>query len=281
MSRGTRAQQGQETVLIAERGWYETSGGKRVDISAAMQSCLARTTLHRPAELEQLVAQLGPTTEPVETIFDVRNETSLGAAQRLVVEQQLSSTLCLNFASARNPGGGFLGGSQAQEESLARSSGLYPSLLTQSDYYNANRNQRSAIYTDHMIVSPDVPVFRDDDGQLLVEPYSLSMITAPAVNAGAMRNNEPHATEQILPKMVERTNKVLALAAHLGYQNLILGAWGCGVFQNDPKSIANIFHAALCHDARFRQRFQHVTFAVLDGTRDQAIVEPFSRVFRR
>ena len=223
MRRSTRAQVGKETVEIAERGWYETPAGNRVDITAAMANCLQRTTLIRPEELDELLRQTPPSPAGRTTTFEVANETTLSAAHHLIRETGYTRTLCLNFASAKNPGGGFLGGSQAQEESLARSSGLYSSLQTQWTYYQANRGCDTALYTDHMILSPDVPVFRDDAGQLLEEPYGLSILTAPAVNAGAIRDNEPHRVSLIAATMAVRISKVLAIAARHDYEHLILG----------------------------------------------------------
>lgn len=110
--------------------------------------------------------------------------------------------LALNFASARHPGGGFLGGSQAQEESLARASGLSPCLNQFQEMYDTNQRFSSCLYTDHMIYAPDVPVFRDDDDRLLEEPFLVSILTAPAVNAGAVRRNEPHHVQHIEPVML-------------------------------------------------------------------------------
>ena len=279
MSRSIRARQGQETVEIIERGWYERSSGGRVDISDAIRRCLQESLLYRPEQFDELLRH---TTAPVavsETKFAVANETALSAAHRLIVECGLKSTLCLNFASAKNPGGGFLGGSQAQEESLARSSALYGSLQSQWAYYEANRECGTSLYTDHMILSGSVPVFRDDAGNLLGEPYHLGMLTAPAVNAGAIRDNEPHREPLIASTMAARIAKVLAIAAEHQFEHLILGAWGCGVFRNDPAEVASLFAAALLEDVRFRNRFQTVVFAVLDNTAAESIIAPFRRQF--
>jgi len=279
MRRSTRAQVGKETVEIAERGCYETPVGNRVDITAAMSRCLQTTTLYQPEELDELLHQTTPSSAGRTTEFEVANETTLSAAHRLVRERGYTRTLCLNFASAKNPGGGFLGGSQAQEESLARSSGLYRSLQTQWTYYEANRGCDTALYTDHMILSPDVPVFRDDSGQLLDEPYALSILTAPAANAGAIRDNEPHRIAQIATTMANRIAKILGIAARNDYEHLILGAWGCGVFRNDPDEVAGLFASALLKDDRFRNRFRTVVFAVLDSTADESVIGPFRRRF--
>lgn len=214
MSRSNRASIAKETVEIVGRGWYEVDGFGRIDIRTQVEACLGATVLIRPDDHEQR-SNWAPSL-PELTRFEVRNETTLAAARRLVVERGLRRVLVLNFASAKNPGGGFLGGSQAQEESLARTSALYASLQTQSEYYETNRACRTALYTDHMILSPWVPVFRHDEGQLLSEPYVVGMLTAPAVNAGAVKDNEPANVEKILPTMASRIDKVLAVASKHG-----------------------------------------------------------------
>jgi uncharacterized protein (TIGR02452 family) len=272
---------GRETVDIVERGWYEFPPGERVDIQSAVANCRTQTSLHTPEELETLrIATSAVATGPsIDTVYEVTNETTLSAAYRLVVERGLENTLCLNFASAKNPGGGFLGGAQAQEESLARSSALYASLLTQPQYYEANRRCGTALYTHHMILSPSVPVFRRDDGQLLPRPYLVGILTAPAVNAGAVRANQPDLEARIRPTMALRIPKALTIAATRGYGHLVLGAWGCGVFRNDPQEIAALFGEALLSDDRFRGRFRTVTFAVLDGSSDRRVIAPFERTF--
>jgi uncharacterized protein (TIGR02452 family) len=150
----------------------------------------------------------------------VVNDTTLSVANRLVSENRYQHVACLNFASAKNPGGGFLGGSQAQEESLCRASALYGSLVHQTEYYEYNRKRRTALYSDYMIFSPNVPVFRDEQGKLLENPYLLSFITAPAVNAGAVRKNEPKKVNQINSIMLSRAENVLAIAAIHGLVTL-------------------------------------------------------------
>ncbi|WP_308017339.1 TIGR02452 family protein, partial [Streptomyces griseus] len=69
-----------------------------------------------------------------------------------------------SFASARNPGGGYLNGAQAQEEALGRAAALHATLLRAPEYYAHHRAERGAFYTDRVIHSPGVPVFRDDRG---------------------------------------------------------------------------------------------------------------------
>jgi uncharacterized protein (TIGR02452 family) len=186
--------------------------------------------------------------------------------------------LCLNFASAKNPGGGFLSGSQAQEESLARSSGLYACLLPMTEMYDYNRNIGTSLYSDYMIYSPRVPVFRHDDGLLREQPFCASFVTAPAVNAGAVMKNETQNVWFIGPTMAARTNKILWAAQHQGHDTLILGAWGCGVFGNEPSAVAQVFSDALGPNGLFHGTFERVVFAVYDLSPNQETNSAFERV---
>jgi uncharacterized protein (TIGR02452 family) len=150
--------------------------------------------------------------------------------------------------SAKNPGGGFLTGARAQEESLARASGLYAMLLG-DPMYDHHRSLRDPMYTTWVIYSPDVPVFRLDEGPLLDGPYFCSFLTSPAVNVGALRHRDRRGDE-IRRVMHERVERVLGVAALHGHEVLVLGAWGCGVFRNDPRQVAELFRDALA--GRFR-----------------------------
>ena len=216
-------------------------------ISAALlASCLRDTRSYEPEALadlrEQVLAQ--PGSKPA-TTFAVVNETTLQGCARLIASQQHQRVGILNFASAKNPGGGFLGGARAQEESLARSSALYFSLRQCPEYYAFHRAQDTCLYSDRMIYSPACPVFRDDAGQWLAEPYVVDVITSPAPNAGAILHNEPANRHKIVPTLAERAGKILALAASWQCDTLVLGAWGCGVFSNNPIDVAAVFYGYL------------------------------------
>lgn len=206
------------------------------------------------------------------------NETTLEATRRLWQEGE--RVLALNFASAKNPGGGFLSGSQAQEESLARASGIYICLTGWEQMYVANRQCGTCLYTDHMIYSPDVPVFRDSEDRLLESPYRISFVTAPAVNAGAVRRNEPENVGLIESAMKSRIEMVLSVAMLARYDTLVLGAWGCGVFGNAPDNVARWFAGHLI-DGVFSSVFKRVVFAVLDHSADRSTIHPFFSAFSR
>lgn len=269
-----------ETLQILEQGRYEGPQGEFIALTEQVQRCVTNTRCYTPAELAErrdtLLAQ--PARHPA-TTFTLRNESTLEAARRLAQEGGVGNLGVLNFASAKNPGGGFLRGTQAQEESLARSAALYLSLLQCPDYYAYHRARRDALYSDHMIYSPACPVFRTDEGTLLAEPYTVDFITSAAPNAGVIRQNEPQQEASIEGVLHERGGKLLALAASQGCETLLLGAWGCGVFRNDPPMVAEMFRAQLGPEGPFWGRFLHVHFAVLDRSPEQATLHAFQAHF--
>ncbi len=183
------------------------------------------------------------------------------ASPNNLAAQRRPQILALNFASAVRAGGGFLAGAQAQEETLARSSALYATLVN-SEMYTANRAFDDPLYTDHLIYSPAVPVFRDDAGTLLDTPYPCSFVTSAAPNAGAVLESDPTRQPQLEHALRRRIERVLAVAARHGYRRLILGAFGCGVFCNDPALVARLFREQL--SGAFAGVFDTVHFAVLD-----------------
>lgn len=260
--RGARQAIAADTLAILERGGYQAPSGRAVTVADSLDRAVRGTVLHRPADLDGLVDRLSPHAGGI-TRIEVTGETTLAAARRLATGTPgRGQVACLNFASARNPGGGFLGGAQAQEEALARSSGLYAALISAREFYDFHSAQRDLRYSDHVIYSPGVPVFRDDPGRLLEEPYEVAFLTAAAPNKGAIR--ERSEVVGIPAVLRRRTAKVLAVAHHHGHRRLVLGAWGCGVFRNDPTTVADAFAGALLGDGVFAGRFDHVVFAIWD-----------------
>ncbi|MFD0536277.1 TIGR02452 family protein [Actinomadura luteofluorescens] len=275
MSRHPRRMTAQETVAILERGDYTAPSGRAVSIADDLADAVRRTVLYRPEELDALLKRLPPADPGTRTRIEVTGETTLAAARRLRAPG--TTPFALNFASAKNPGGGFLNGAHAQEEGLARSSGLYESLCSAREYYDFHRAQGDLLYSDHMIYSPDVPVFREDSGRLLEEPYGVAFLTSPAPNRGAIR--DAAKTEQIPAALRLRARKVLAVALANGHGRIVLGAWGCGVFRNDPAEVAEVFAEALRPGGEFADRFEHVVFAVWDTAAGAPRHAAFERVF--
>lgn len=124
-----------------------------------------------------------------------------------------------------------------------------------------------------------MPVFRDDRGRPLDEPYTAGSLTAAAPNAGVIRRTAPQRATELPRAPAVRAERVLETAALHGYRRLVLGAWGCGVFQNDPAQVAGAFRALLGPDGRFARTFERVTFGILDRTPGRTVRGAFARAF--
>jgi uncharacterized protein (TIGR02452 family) len=237
----------QETLGILEVGQYINSAGKTIEFLAAQQSAVKNTVLYTPQQSSALLEQPVAHTSTQPPQIEVTTETTQVAANRLVRTEGCTDLVLLSFASARNPGGGFTNGAKAQEEDLARCSGIYPCLLTQPTYYDVNRAGESLLYSDHIIYSPNVPCFRVRNRELLDDVFLASVITAPAPNAGQALRRDPNCGAAIAATLERRAGIVLAIARDRGHRSLLLGAWGCGVFCNDPKMVAEAFGRWLEH----------------------------------
>jgi uncharacterized protein (TIGR02452 family) len=253
-----------DTVAIIECGGYSLTDGW-VDIGPEVVRAVAGTRLYLPSDP---VPDLGAAVTPV---IEVTGESTVEAGRRLG-----PGTAALVFASARNPGGGFLRGTKAQEEDIARASALYECLRSVPEFYAFHRASADLRYSDRVIYSPDVPVFRRDDGQL-DHPYPLSLLTAAAPNRGAILRNQPHLLDTVRATLNARAERVLRVAAAHGHRTLVLGAWGCGVFANVAADVVSAFRTALSRVPAF----ERVVFAVLDRTGSGPTYRTFADAFGR
>ena len=170
---------GHATVAILKDGYYVTPTGTRVDIRDPVADAVVGTASYPPeVDPPARSRQQGAMT------VEVQNMTTLAGVTAL--QAQGFDPAALNFASATSPGGGFLSGSLAQEEYLARSSALW-ACLRGNPMYAYHRARKDPFYSDYVIYSPHVPVIRDDDGVLLEAPYRCAIITSPAVHARGVR----------------------------------------------------------------------------------------------
>jgi uncharacterized protein (TIGR02452 family) len=266
----------EQTVGILRSGAYAAPSGAQVSIQTALAAAVAGTRHYTPDDVARLVDGRRRSRAASDApAIEVTGETTVAACRRLAEVDPVA----LNFASARNPGGGFLSGAKAQEEDISRCSALYDCLLTAPGYYAANRADPSLLYTDHLIYSPRVPFFRDDALDLLERPFAVSIITSPAPNAGeASRRDDARA--DITATLLRRAAHVLAVAEAHGHRTLVLGAWGCGVFRNDPDEVAGVFAGHLLGaDAAFAGAFERVVFAVYDRSAAQTNLGAFRRRF--
>lgn len=264
IGRDLAAELGRSALQAIEAGHYPGPGGRLIEWREAVDSAVRskRTIAPRYALPERAVKGFPSTA------VQVANETTLGAASRLT--QQGWRPLALNFANGVTPCGGFLNGSRAQEEVLCRSSALYATLVD-DPMYKAHRPRALPDSTDWAILSPRVPVFRLDDGTPLPAPWELDFITCAAPYApkvGAERSAE---------LLRARIARVLEIARVGGYDTLVLGAWGCGAFGNDPAQTAKDFRAAL--EGPFAGAFRFVVFAITDWSVERKFLGPFRDAF--
>lgn len=206
----------------------------------------------------------------------VINERSLKAAIGL------ENVAVLNFASATNPGGGVVNGSNAQEECLCRISSLYPCLNQENlkeNYYNYHKKRKDTIYTDRCIYTSNVTVIKtDSQNPILLENdkrYDVNIITCPAPNIRNLKINQ----NELLDIYKRRIEKIIKIAIINGNTNLVLGAWGCGVFKNPPFLVARAFKEVL---ETYRKYFDNIIFAVLitPGTNGDENFKTFERIFK-
>ncbi len=274
-----------ESLEIMRQGYYRIESKEnqmpvqtKIDIKQDMEQSIKDSILITPSEGQELLKQYGERYSSLEnqsqlTII-VENISTVDAIRKLVLEGKEKIGV-LNFASAKNPGGGFLNGAKAQEESLAASSTLYRTLIVHEEYYRENRKCNSMIYTNHAIYSPDVVFFRDGSFRL-TEPVKASVLTLPAVNMGQVIQ-KGEDVEAAKKAMKQRMKLALAIFANEGAKNLVLGAYGCGVFRNDPKDVAIWWKELL--DTEMGKYFYLVFHAVLDYSREKKCIGAFEEVF--
>lgn len=259
-----------ETIQIAKTGKYTNKYGRVVDISDSIAQCVNNTVLVKPDTPANIIAGENLSHKFTSRISFTQNTT----VDEIIMQSKRSTFVtALNFASAKHPGGAFQNGVSTQEETLARSSALYASLLPHQEMYQHNA-KLNGFYSDYMIVSPKVPFFRENNGDLLPLPVLANIITSPAVNLRAIRENQPDKVRKV---MYARIEKILAAAASLKTDTLILGAFGCGVFKNDPSDVAWNFEKLL--NGAYKNVFRNVIFAIYEKDRNHPILHTFLEVF--
>lgn len=197
----------------------------------------------------------------------VSKSTSFGAARKYNGEIAV-----LNFASATNPGGGVTHGSFAQEECLCRCSTLYNNLILKEaadKFYLPHRSGLSPLHNDDIIYTPGVVVFKSDDYKDYGTTKNVNIITCAAPNLREVPKNEFNSENTTVPATIsdddllelhkQRGRKILSVAAANKNDYIVLGAFGCGAFRNDPKIVAEAYKQIL---PEFKNAFKVIEFAV-------------------
>ena len=229
-----------ENKKIYKEKFYINSSGKKIDLSEDINNALLETCFYEDINITKKVNN--------KTKFKVEdNIIHTGTIDCIISLRQggeSGNIVALNFASATTPGGGYLNGSTAQEESICRASMLYPCLTKNMAMYKLNRQNYSPLYSDRMMYSPNVPIIRDDNGKLLDGPLLASFITSPAVNRKVA--SKMFIKDKTINKAMDlRIRKILSLALENNPSVIVLGAFGCGVFGNKKEVVYKIFEDAI------------------------------------
>ncbi len=178
----------------------------------------------------------------------------------------------LNFASYKNPGGMFLEGSRAQEECLCHESDLYNVLKVLKEYYAwNNKNLNKALYLNRAAYTPDIYFYRTAEKQMKVRYCDI--ITCAAPNYMAASQYQKVSREENYHVLEARIKFILDITDNNRVHTLILGAFGCGGFGQDPVEVAELFKKHLVG-----RHMKKVIFAVPGN---DANYEAFKKVFGR
>lgn len=198
-----------------------------------------------------------------------------------------------NFASASNPGGGVTSGAGAQEECLCRCSGLYFCLNTDAlwkGFYYPHRNANNPIHNDDIIYTPAVTVFKTDTAspRLMTENdwFDVDVITCAAPNLRLRPTNNYNPAEgeavrvrdkDLLLLHEKKLRRMLDVAVMEGAETIILGAFGCGAFSNNPEVVA-LANKNVIKD--YLHAFKNIEYAVYCSPKDDRNYQIFERVLR-
>lgn len=224
----------------------------------------------------------------------VTMERSFEAAARIHSESPECRIAVLNFASATNPGGGVTNGSAAQEESLCRCSTLYPCLNTKElfvKFYKMHRDRKDLRYTDTCIYTPDITVIKSDtkfpEALPETEWFTADVITCAAPNLRKIPYNVMNkesakpirvSDKELLEIHKKRGVHILNIAAANGVDIIVLGAFGCGAFRNNPSIVARAYKEIL---PEYLPYFKKVVFAVYCTPNDLSNYNVFKNMLDR
>lgn len=223
-----------------------------------------------------------------QTKFTIVNQDSLKAAKAFVDAGK--NPLVLNFANEWKPGGGARLGTMGQEEELFRCTNYDDSLnpfvnKTLADQLEkVGENPLYHIPETGAILSPRVTVFRNGspDYAFLEKTFEVGMLASAAYDLRPEKQGTVTASIMTLDYETGTKEKIrtqLGVAAKFGYTNLVLGAFGCGVFKNEPTKIAGWYNEIL--ESEFPGVFEHITFAILvTKEAEQKNLQIFKETFR-
>ena len=245
---------------------------------------LKKRTLHLQAETRLYLGgfdAIEPSVKRETPKIAVSEDTTFHCAQSCMQEGE--KTAVLNFANAYSPGGGVGNGAMAQEECLCRSSNLYASLTIPyllKNYYKWNSKNTGDMGSDAVIWSPDVTVFKSDDAipVELENWFQVNVLTCAAPYYDPDKR-KPVSFEKLEQVFCERIKNILEVAAAMDTDILVLGAFGCGAFNNPPDLVAGAFRQLLIRRG-YGRFFRKVIFAIKKNNAQNTNLIAFQNAFR-
>ena len=185
------------------------------------------------------------------TIISVVNKDCVEVANELALK---GKTCVLNMANAINKGGGVERGAMAQEEELCRRSNLWYGL--RPSYY--------PMQDDEFIYTKNVKFFRNKQYEFMNE-FKCDILT---IAAPCLINFKPGRYPKNYSKIVQEKIKIMIYAPYyMGVKHLILSAFGCGAFRNNPKFMSSMFKKQI---KLLNLPYETITFAILDDSNSKA-----------
>lgn len=267
-TRGPRRQVYASTLMLVKRGRYHTASGGLVELGRIVNPQAQADNVFVDHEIT-----LRPSLErnSGEVRIAVVNDDCLALARRLHATDPTDDICVLNMASSRNPGGGVWGGAGAQEEYLFRCTDYYRFLYQYANnfdpqVYHVQRNAHHRYPLDPLyggIYSHGVTVFRDTEANgyaLLDSPVRLNFVAVAAFHFNERCDAIP---QPYVEPTKDKIRLMLRLAANNGQRRLVLGAFGCGAFHNEPHHMAQLFRQVI-HESEFQGLFTSISFAVIE-----------------
>ena len=213
--------------------------------------------------------------------IEIIEDTTYHCASKYVSDNKIA---VLNFANAYHPGGGVVNGAMAQEECLCRSSNLFQALTAPyilENYYRWNKKYTGKTGTDAVVYSPDVTVFKTDDTYPVImdmnDWFDVDVLTCAAPYYDT-NTRHPLSLDELEKIFYKRNKNILEIASYNKADILVLGAFGCGAFNNPPELVARSFKRLLVDDG-YGFRFKKVLFAIKKNNASNTNLAAFKEVF--
>ncbi len=283
-----------DTLDILNKGYYRV-GDKKVTLKLS-RAQMEEAHVYLPLDVLEISEKKDFKHEhfPDRCAYGCENMDSFKMARKRMdqfsdhlSQEGTKPVLVLNLANPVNKGGGVRRGSKAQEEDLCRKSSLLVSLEGEqaSAYYEYNRDLKDRTDTymgSHAVmIHPQVEIIKDEAGNLLEDTVVVAVMTcaAPKITFGL----EGLTQKEYEAMVYNRITGMLKVAAYEGYQYLVLGAFGCGAFDNDARIVSDLFYKAFKNfdydGMKAKDMFRRIDFAVMSRHNDQYNFKEFYRNF--